>query len=250
MSSSIAMYPEDDASSRSHGTYCIRLQYTLSESQALLAFLRDQKLSITFAAAAATVLAIKQTYGKGHETGALLGITRNARRWVKTELALGEEDGHRAPCASDVVFLWIQFKEEYFARDIKDTILQLGRAIRTEMGPHLTSPHYIASLCFTAGRFVSALAAEGEPVPAPQAPGFSPQGALPLRREFSSETASIQAHDFEHSGRQINPSAWVGMFSLWERVTVSMGFDTKYYEPSTMERFMALVKANLGTLIP
>lgn len=243
------MYPEPDAVSRSHSTYCIRLQYSLAESQSLLAFLRDQKLSITYAAAAATVLAIKQTYGKGHETGALLGITRNARRWVKTELELGEE-GHRAPCASDVVFLWIPFKEEYFAASTRDTILQLGRAIRTEMGPHLTSPHYIASLSFTAGRFVSALAAEGEPTPSPQAPGFSPQGALPLTREFSSPTASIRAHDFEHSGRQINPSAWVGMFSLWERVTLSMGFDTKYYEPRTMEDFMALTKRNLGTLIP
>ncbi|KAL4786975.1 hypothetical protein BJX76DRAFT_364471 [Aspergillus varians] len=247
---SIAMYPEPDAALRPHGTYCIRLQYTLVESKALLSALQDEKLSITFAAAAATILAIKQSYSKGHETGALLGMTRNARRWVKTQHR--GEGGHRVPCASDVVFLWIAFEQEWFTagRSTRDTILCIARAIRAEMGPHLTSPHYIASLSFTSNRVVAALAAEGEPTPSPQAPGFSPQGALPLAQEFTSTTASLQTHDIVHTGRQINPSAWVGMFSLWERVNLSMGFDTKYYDPQTMERFMALVQANLLTLVP
>ncbi|KAL4918416.1 hypothetical protein BDW62DRAFT_210487 [Aspergillus aurantiobrunneus] len=250
MSQSIAMYPEPDAASRSHGTHCIRLQYTLSESQALLAALQDHKLSITFAAAAATILSIKQAYGKGHETGALLGMTRNARRWVHTELH--EEGGYRVPAAADTVFIWIPFKPEWFTAgcSTRDTILHLGRAIRAQLGPHLTSPHYIASMSFAADQAVSSLAAEGEPVPAPQAPGFSPQGALPLLRDIASETASIQTHDFAHTGRQINPSAWVGMFSLWERVTLSMGFDVKYYDPVNMEAFMARVKGNLATVIP
>ncbi|KAL3471478.1 hypothetical protein BJX99DRAFT_250414 [Aspergillus californicus] len=248
MPQSIAMYPEADVGTRSHETHCIRLQYTLLESKALLAALRDEKISITFAAAAASVLAVKQTYGKGHETGALLGMTRNARRWVKT--GERQEGGQRVPCASDVVFLWVPFQPEWFTGSTRDTILCLARAIRSELAPHLTSPHYIASLTFTSNRFVAALAAEGEPVPAPQAPGFSPQGALALGRRFASHTAAIDTHDFIHSGRQINPSAWVGMFSLWEEITLSMGFDGKYYDPGSMDRFMALVKSNLATVIP
>ncbi|KAL4773321.1 hypothetical protein BDW60DRAFT_215742 [Aspergillus nidulans var. acristatus] len=244
MSQSIAMYPEPDAAARPHGTHCIRLRYTQSESEALLAALSEQKVSITFVAAAATVLSIKQTYGRGHETGALLGMTRNARRWVDTE------GRHRVPNAADVVFLWIPFKPAWFApgTSTQETILLLAREIRTQLGPHLTSPHYISTLSFTADRFIANLSGEGEPVPSPQAPGFSPQGALPLQRDFTSSRVSIRTHDFVHTGRQINPSAWVGMFSLWGRVTLSMGFDSKYYDPARMEAFMDRVKANLGSL--
>ncbi|KAL6233919.1 hypothetical protein BDW75DRAFT_231550 [Aspergillus navahoensis] len=244
MPQSIAMYPEPDAATRPHGTYCIRLRYTQAESRALLAALSDQKISITFATAAATVLSIKQMYGLGHETGALLGMTRNARRWVNTEA------DHRVPNAADAVFLWIPFKPEWFAPGIstQETVLHLAREICTQLGPHLTSPHYISTLSFTADRFISNLAGEGEPVPSPQAPGFSPQGALPLQRDFASATARIRTCDFVHTGRQINPSAWVGMFSLWGRVTLSMGFDLKYYDPERMEAFMERVKANLGSI--
>ncbi|KAL4819700.1 hypothetical protein BDW67DRAFT_181423 [Aspergillus spinulosporus] len=244
MPQSIAMYPEPDTAARPHGTHCIRLRYTQSESEALLAALAEQKVSITFAAAAATVLSIKQTYGRGHETGALLGMTRNARRWVDTE------GRHRVPNAADVVFLWIPFKPEWFVpgTSTQEIVFLLAREIRTQLGPHLISPHYISTLSFTADRFIANLAAEGEPIPSPQAPGFSPQGALPLQRDFASSRVSIRTHDFVHTGRQINLSAWVGMFSLWGRVTLSMGFDSKYYDPARMEAFMERVKANLGSL--
>ncbi|RDW93018.1 uncharacterized protein DSM5745_00340 [Aspergillus mulundensis] len=249
MSHSIAMYPEPDAAARTHGTHCIRLQYTESESRALLSSLSAQKISITFAAAAATILAVKQTYGRGHETGALLGMTRNARRWVQTEAT------HRVPNAADVVYLWVPFKAEWFEPEMPThtTILHLAREVRKALGPHLTSPHYISTFAFTADRVIEALKREGEPVPAPQAPGFSPQGALPLGKHFTSTSgsgdASITTHDFVHSGRQINPSAWTGMFSLWGRVTLSMGFDGKYYDPGRMEGFMGRVKGNLGSLV-
>ncbi|OQD75535.1 hypothetical protein PENDEC_c007G02346 [Penicillium decumbens] len=247
MPQSIAMYPEGDVANREHKTHCIRLQYTLEESERLLGELRDEKVSITFAAAAATLLAVKQMYGMGHETGALLGMTRNARRWVDT---LGErENGASVPHAADVVFLWIPFEQRWFQGSTRDSILFLARAIRKEMGPHLASPHYLATLSFASDRVVAALAAEKEPTAAPCAPGFSSQGALAFNREFYSETASINTHDFVHTGRQINASAWVGMFSLWKQVTLSMGFDSKYYDPVTMEAFMALAKSNLGSLI-
>ncbi|KAL4903336.1 hypothetical protein BDW74DRAFT_186027 [Aspergillus multicolor] len=249
MPQSIAMYPESDAEARSHSTHCIRLQYTQAESKALLSALSSHKISITFAAAAATILAVKQTYGRGHETGALLGMTRNARRWVQTE------EKHRVPNAADVVYLWVPFKPAWFSpqTSTQETILHLAREVRKQLGPHLTSPHYISTFAFTADRVIDALRGEGEPVPSPQAPGFSPQGALPLIKHFSftsaTEDARITAHDFVHTGRQINPSAWTGMFSLWGRVTLSMGFDGKYYDPARMEGFMASVKRNLGSLV-
>lgn len=248
MPQSIAMYPELDTENRQHGTYCIRLQYTFQESQALLASLREKNLSITFAAAAATILAVRRMYAKGHETGALLGMTRNARRWVDT--VAERENGGSVVCASDVVFLWVEFEESWFKGSTQDAILGIGGAIKRQLGPHLLEPHYISTLEFTSDRVVEALKAEGEPVPAPCAPGFSPQGALALEREFHSKTASIHAQDFVHSGRQINVSAWVGMFSLWDRITLSMGFDCKYWNPLNMEAFMALTKDNLGSLIP
>ncbi|KAL4872504.1 hypothetical protein BDV12DRAFT_193223 [Aspergillus spectabilis] len=249
MPQSITMYPSSSATTRSHKTHCIRLQYTLSESQTLLSFLRTQNLSITFAAAAATILAVKQTYSKGHETGALLGMTRNAQRWVDT--TSHREKGSSVPNAADVVFLWIQFQPEWFGGSMStgDTILSIARAIKSELGPHLSSPHYLSSLSFTSDKFISSLIAEGEePTPAPCAPGFSPQGALALDHKIQSRDVSITTHDFVHTGRQINASPWVGMFSLWERVTLSIGFDGKYYEPETMEGFMGRVKGNLGRL--
>jgi len=248
MSRSIAMYPEEDVAAREHKTHCIRLQYTLQESKALLAQLREEKLSITFAAAASVVLAVKQTYAKGHETGALLGMTRNARRWVDTS---GQrENGGSVPAAADCVFLWIPFEQQWFQGSTRDTVLAIARAIRKEMGPHLVSPHYLASLNFTSARAVEGLAASDEPTAAPCAPGFSSQGAVAMEREFRSQDATIHLHDIVHTGRQINDSAWVGMFSLWDQITLSMGFDGKYYEPSGMHAFMALAKTNLASLIP
>ncbi|KAJ5138364.1 uncharacterized protein N7515_003212 [Penicillium bovifimosum] len=245
MSKSLAMYPEPDKADREHKTHCIRLQYTLAESKALLAGLREEKLSITFAAAAATVLAVKQVYGKGHETGALLGMTRNARRWIDTS----KETGNSIPNAADTVLLWVPFKEEWFRGSTRDTILSLGRAIKNQLGPHLVSPHYLSSISFGADKYVASLANSDEPSGAPCPPGFSPQGALPLGRSFSSKTASIEVHDIVHTGRQIHDSAWVGMFSLWDQVTLSMGFDGKYYDPMTMDTFMGLTKSNLASLI-
>ncbi|KAL4887696.1 hypothetical protein BJY04DRAFT_212724 [Aspergillus karnatakaensis] len=263
MPQSIAMYPSATSASRPHKTHCIRLQYTLAESQSLLSYLRTQNLSITHAAAAATLLAVHQTYSRGHETGALLGMTRNARRWVDT--TTNREEGSSVPNAADVMFLWIPFKKEWIEsrageRGVgmgrNEVVLELAQSIKSAIGPHLASPHYLSSLSFSSDRFVESLVAEGaEPVAAPVAPGFSPQGALALEREFRSTSTggsggvAIKTHDFVHTGRQINASPWVGMFSLWERVTLSMGFDGKYYEPETMEVFMDRVKGNLGSLV-
>ncbi|KAL4977139.1 hypothetical protein BDW66DRAFT_159170 [Aspergillus desertorum] len=224
----------DCSSTRPHGTHCIRLRYTEHESRALLAALSGQKVSITFAAAAATVLSIKQTYGRGHETGALLGMTRNARRSVNTEA------GHRVPDAADVVFLWIPFKQEWFAPCIstQETILHLARGIRTQLGPHLTSPHYISALSFTADRFISNLAGQGEPVPSPQAPGFSPQGALPLRRDFALSTAG---------------SGHMALYTQAARLTPVRGWACSRFgggimTPRGWKRFMERVKGYLGSL--
>lgn len=242
------MYPEEDVATREHKTHCIKQEFTLEESRGLLAQLREEKLSITFAAAASIVLAVKQTYAKGHETGALLGMTRNARRWVDTS---GErEGGSNIPAAADSIFLWVPFEQKWFQGSTRDTVLHLARAIKKELGPHLVSPHYISSMNFTSARAVEGLAANNEPSAAPCAPGFSPQGIMAVEREFKTTDAHIKVHDVIHTGRQINDSAWVGMFSLWGRVRLSLGFDGKYYDPASMDVFMTLTKTNLATLIP
>ncbi|KAJ5342482.1 hypothetical protein N7541_011606 [Penicillium brevicompactum] len=248
MGQSVAMYPEDDVSTREHKTHCIRLQYSLEESRALLAQLREEKISITFAAAASVVLAVKQTYAKGHETGALIGMTRNARRWLDTSGK--REAGGNIPAAADCVFLWIPFEQHWFQGSTRDSVMHIAHAIRKELGPHLVSPHYIASMNFTSAKAVEGLAASTEPSAAPCAPGFSPQGALSLERQFESPSATVDVHDLIHTGRQINDSAWVGMYSLWDQITLSIGFDGKYYDPAGMDAFMAMAKSNLGSIIP
>ncbi|KHN93738.1 Alcohol acetyltransferase [Metarhizium album ARSEF 1941] len=243
---SVAMYPEANTTSRPHETHCIRLQYSLDESRALLSELRRESLSITYAASAATLLAVKQIYEKGHESGGLIGMTRSAQRWVDTSRSI--------PSAADVVFLWIPFEQHWFGGSTRHTILSLGRAIRARLAPHLTSPHYLSAASFTSRRAVAALAAaaaQADAQAAPCPPGFSPQGALGLRQEYRSSDgdAWIRAHDFVHTGRQVNDSPWVGMFSLWDRVTLSMGFDSKYHDARGMEAFMAAVKSNLGSIV-
>jgi hypothetical protein len=40
------------------------------------------------------------------------------------------------------------------------------------------------------------------------------------------------------------------MYTFWDKITLSIGFDGKYYDPSGMDTFMTLTKANLASLIP
>ncbi|TQV99857.1 hypothetical protein V2A60_005287 [Cordyceps javanica] len=243
---SIKMYPRSDNESREHETHCVDLQFSLEQSQNLLAELRREKLSITYAAAAATLLAVNSMYGQGQEKGALLGMTRNARRWVETDKACAS--------ASSAIFLWIPFEKQWLQGSTRDSVLTIGRVIREQLQPYLTGPHHLSlpSLSFASQRAINGLAAtNGVDLPAsPCPPGFSPQGAVNLKRTFDSDGVHIDTHDLRHTGRQINESPWVGMFSLWDRLSLSLGFDSKYHDPAKMSRLIADVQHNLGSVAP
>jgi hypothetical protein len=242
------MYPRSNDNTSQHETHCLTLSYSESDSNAILSDLRSESLSITFAAAAATLLAVKNTYQKGHETGALLGMTRNARRWVKTDQS--------CPSASSIVFLWIPFSEHWFQGSTREAVMHLGRAIKENLQPFLESAHhlYMPSMAFASRRAVNGMMAtaaredgRGEPA-APCAPGFSAQGALSLERRFNDHGVVIEAHDLRHTGRQIGASPWVGMFSLWGRIVLSLGFDSFYHEPEKMKKLLADVHHNLASV--
>ncbi|OAA73990.1 hypothetical protein ISF_00891 [Cordyceps fumosorosea ARSEF 2679] len=241
---SIKMYPRADSASRPHETHCLTLQFTLSRSRALLAALRREGVSITYAAAAATLLAVRAAYARGDEAGALLGMTRNARRWVDTDRACAS--------ASSAVFLWIPFAPEEHRGSARDAVLALGRTIRERLQPYIAGPHHLSlpSLELASHRAIDGLGAEAPERAEPCPPGFSPQGKLTLRRAFGGEGGvSIEAKDFRHTGRQINESPWVGLFSLWDRLTLSLGFDSKYHDPEMMARLIADVQQKLDSVV-
>ncbi|KAJ3495838.1 hypothetical protein NLG97_g3100 [Lecanicillium saksenae] len=241
ISESIALYTEPNAEAREHETHCFNVYFSDVETQKLLSDLRRENISITFAATAATLLAVKKMYSRGHETGALVGMTRNARRWVET--------GQFCPSASSVVFLWIPFEEQWFEGSTKHAVLHLARAIKAKLLVHLQSPHYLSMLCVSSAslRAVNGMAeatvAEAEAQPC--VPGFSSQGAVGLQRQFDFDGTSVTAHDIRHTGRQISDSPWVGMLSIFGRITLSLGFDSKYHCPEKMSKFLAYVQENL-----
>ncbi|KAM3564586.1 hypothetical protein MY1884_000654 [Beauveria asiatica] len=244
---SIKMYPRSDNEARQHETHCLNLEFSLEQSRNLLAELRREKLSITYAAAAATLLAVHSMYAQGREKGALLGMTRNARRWVDTDKACAS--------ASSAIFLWVPLEKGWLQGSTRDGVLTIGRVIKEQLQPYLASPHHLSlpSLSFASQRSIDGMRATeashpSDPPAAPCPPGFSPQGALVLKRAFDSNGVHIDTHHLCHTGRQINESPWVGLFSLWDRVTLSLGFDSKYHDPAIMSKLMADVRYNLGSV--
>lgn len=232
-----------------------------------MANLRPQKISITYAAAAATILAVRDLYGNGTEKGALLGMTRNARRWVDTK---GQGGQAAIPMATDVVFLWIPFNGvlESGAGSKNGTqgdLLRLAQRIRQELAPHLRGPHYMASMQLMCNEFVdhlistiekqelqnrlSGTSASDEPeIVQRSPPGFSPQGVIGIEKHVQGNGHTLERVGFRHTGRQVNASPWIGMMSLDEVVNISIGFDEKYYEPEVIRSFFARYKDYLVSL--
>lgn len=246
------MKPRSDHASRDHFTHCLFDKFSQSESRRIIKNLKTQKMSVTFAAAAATILAVLDLYGTGKEEGALLGMTRNARRWLNTQ---GIDGGAAIPMATDVVFLWIPFDENVRIGSNINRVLALAKRIRQELSPHLRGPHYMASMQLMCNEYVDNLrksitkgekssSDEKEEVPA-SPPGFSPQGVLELNKTWESEGVKVVRSEFHHTGRQVNASPWIGMFSLDEQLNISIGFDEKYYEPEVIADFFARYKTKL-----
>jgi len=263
LSQSVAMYPEEHHGLRQHRTHCLVTYFSLQESLRILNFLKETDLSITYAGAAATVMAAHQMYGKGHETGALLGMTRNARRWVATVIST---TGRVAiPMATDVVFLWIPFDQLKKGKTRKAQLIALGQEIKNQLAKHLLSPHYLASVPYMSDIYVEGLQTqqqlkqalleaknverETEEIVAASSPGFSSQGAVALIKEFSSGPTRIVRHNLTHTGRQVGTSPWIGMYSLDSCLRFSIGFDAKYYSPKPMNKFLQLVRENVASLV-
>ena len=260
MSESIAMLPLESHAQREHYTHSLVSTYTPQESREILAALKKAKMSVSYAGAAATILAVKEMYGKGTEKGALMGMTRNARRWVETELTA--KSGKAIPMATDVVFLWIPFDEDMQGAELANQLCSLSAKIRDQLAPHLRDPHYLASTQFMSDTYVESLRQrheqEQEAIASgktfveqvgPSAPGFSPQGVLQIQNDFVSGQDWIKRTAFNHTGRQINASPWIGLLSVDGCLKMSLGFDSKYYEPEDMHRFLALAKRNLASLL-
>lgn len=252
MPQSVALYPEADFAQRRHRTHNIRYKIPVEESKELFRAFKAQKLSITYAAAAATILSVFQIYAKGHETGALLGMTRNARRWVKTDQ--DDPEGSYIPCAADVVFLWIPFPKNLGNLTRNQQIRKLAPIIRDQLGPHLLGPHYIASMSFMSNAAIDWLRAGYEhvlhngpqsEVVAPSAPGFSSQGACPVKKTFEHNGVKVVRTDFMATGRQINASPWIGMWSIDGEISIILGWDSRYYREEKMKKMIENVVENV-----
>ncbi|CAO1637603.1 unnamed protein product [Parajaminaea phylloscopi] len=249
---SVALTPRADYTQRRHKTGCIVSRLAQDVSESVLKSLRSHqsRLSITYLGAAATILSILSLYGRGHEQGALLGMTRNARRWVETEAT---HSGTAAiPMATDVVYLWIDFAEldtsmtpESARVPSAELLIALGQRIKTALAPHLLSPHYMASISAMAEGFIDTLDTASRVPPGcesvgTQAPGFSPGGAWPVGKHFSSKDGrvALQRAWLYQYGRQVNPSPWISMCSIDGRLCLHCGYDERYYEADTMQEML------------
>lgn len=268
MPESIALHPLESQASREHQTSCLLTRLSAMMSDKLLSSLKrlDDPISITYVGAAAMLLSIRSLWARGHEKGALLGITRNARRWIGTDgtptSTPSEEAEHQAaiPMATDVVFLWVSFEglelPDLTAGEPSVTahqVIALAEGIRESLTPHLLSPHYLSSISVMSGRFIDSLSSssgKSEALIGPQAPGFSPGGAWAIKRAFTSaaettEPARLIRHSLHQTGRQVCPSPWMSMYSVDGRVSLTVGYDEKYWEGSDMRSFLNRTRGTL-----
>ncbi|KAM0522942.1 hypothetical protein ACHAPE_001431 [Trichoderma viride] len=159
---------------------CWRLELSVQQTQDLLDELRGENLSITYAVSAAATLAIQQLYGGDCGTGATLAMSRHARRWIDTSLA---------PLAIDSVPLWVPFEQHWLqAEPTREIVLEVGRRIKSELGPFLESPHYIAAIDYVVKpRLAAMMAASGDGRTAASfSVSVSSQGIIHMEPEFGS----------------------------------------------------------------
>ncbi|SNX87153.1 probable Acyltransferase invovled in MEL production [Melanopsichium pennsylvanicum] len=282
MSQSLALIPAPSFPNRTHSTICLIKAFSETESRALLDFAKTVKSGVTYLASAATIMATAETFPerKATSTGALMGMVRNARRWLSTTPVDGVSSTS-TPLGSDAVFLWIPVDtqacsfEPHFS--LLPTLINIAHRIRIELDTHLTTPHSIASYPLVADAAVSGLAqqwssitstdsvtpqSELDNIIGPQAPGFSSVGIFKVHPRFAPISASInesglwlERWDLTHLGRQVNASPWMSMLTIDGRIKFQLGFDTKFHDLKKMEQFMErtydwmkICAASAGTL--
>lgn len=265
---SVALYPEPTYQFREHGTDCLIEKWSKKRSDLLFDALKSFGVGITYAGAAALVLAAYEIYGKGHETGALLGMTRIASRWITTIAVDDESRRNIVNTASDVIFLWIPFTRDMTVTQFnrRELLLHLGKQIKEEVSKHLQSPHYLSTVPFMSNTMVDGLLANKEMDDAveahgirlgeeslniigPSAPGFSPQGIVKLRSQFKHINTVLHRHDMIYAGRQISHSPWIGMYTLDGRLRFTLGYDCKYYKREMMIKLLHLFQENLASAV-
>jgi hypothetical protein len=266
MHDSIVLQPRQDQALRKHLTTCLlnRLSATVSENVILKLKEFEIPVSVTYIGAASLILSIRRLFGTGSETGALLGLTRNARRWVHTDgdTPSGEEkDPSDAPIpmATDVVYLWVPFEGLALAGPSSpvtaEHLIRLSYRIREALALHLSNPHYILqhhtmALAFMRG-LRTAQRSSGEPEFGPQAPGFSPGGAWSIREHFPASSSSngiLHRKFLYQTGRQVSPSPWISMYSVSGRICFHLGFDEKYWTRQDMEDLISATSDGVASI--
>lgn len=260
MSSSLALSPAPSWTHRKHETICLVRTMEAAEARELLRFAKSVKSGITYLASAATIMATSETFSerKGSSKGALMGMVRNARRWLKPTTP--------TPLGSDAVFLWIPVDTKVSLEPSFSGLQQLvevARQIKVELDQHLVSPHCISSYPSVADGAIAGLTqqwsqisaaksspstpnqAELDAIIGPQAPGFSSVGVFKIHPRFTPSSPSqhnsgtwLERIDAGHKGRQVNASPWMSMLTIDGRIKLQLGFDKKFHEPEKMEAFM------------
>lgn len=260
MGESLALTLAKSWTQRKHETICLVRTMEAGEVRELLKFAKQVKSGITYLASAATIMATAETFPerKASSTGALMGMVRNARRWLRPD--------HLTPLGSDAVFLWIPVNtnaslEPSYSR-LQELVLMADH-VKQELEKHLDSPHCISSYPAVADGAISGLTqqwshieAANEAVPPPgqaqleeiigaQAPGFSSVGIFKIHPRFEPSSPDqrnsglwLERTDAGHKGRQVNASPWMSMLTVDGRVKLQLGFDTKFHETEKMVQFM------------
>lgn len=264
---SLALTPAESWTRRKHETICLVKTMEADEARELFKFAKQIGSGITYLASAATIMATAETYPerKASSKGALMGMVRNARRWLSTTPVDGVT-GTSTPLGSDAVFLWIPVKtnaslEPSYVR--LQELISTAAKIRYELDQHLTTPHCISAFPTVAEGQIAGLteqwsqieaANSASPPPSEselskiigaQAPGFSSVGVFKIFPRFQPISASARASglwlerlDFTHRGRQVNASPWMSMLTIDGRVKFQLGFDTKFHDPHKMTQLM------------
>ncbi|SAM82155.1 Acyltransferase invovled in MEL production [Ustilago bromivora] len=268
---SLALIPAPSWTDRKHSTICLAKTMEAAEAKELFSFAKQVKSGITYLVSAATIMATAETFPerKATSNGALMGMVRNARRWLSRTPTEGAPEGQLTPLGSDAVFLWIPIDTntslEPSLAGLQDFV-SVAQKIKTELQAHLTTAHCISSYPAVAEGAITGLVQQWKQIEAadtatprpseaqlqdiigPQAPGFSSVGEFKVHPRFEPSSAEAKASglwiertDVSHLGRQVNVSPWLSMLSIDGRIKLQLGFDTKFHEEHKMRQFMERV---------
>ncbi|KAJ1026987.1 hypothetical protein NDA16_002280 [Ustilago loliicola] len=268
ISQSLALTPSASWTERNHSTICLVKTMEAAEAKELFRFAKQVKSGITYLASAATIMATAETFPerKATSSGALMGMVRNARRWLSRTPTEGAPEGQLTPLGSDAVFLWIpvntQTSLEPSLAGLQD-LISVAHQIKVELEQHLTTPHCISSYSAVADGAIAGLTQQWKQIEAanssvprpseeqlqeiigPQAPGFSSVGVFKIHPRFEPSSPESKASglwmertDGGHLGRQVNASPWMSMLSIDGRIKLQLGFDTKFHDEAKMRQLM------------